>query len=401
MPPVFDGSWLDAAPADRYYPEVFELAGTPGSAERELIRLVLRFSVLVRGLVVGVTSLTSAVAAPAREPVVTWFVVAVFCGWTAWYARAVVRGAPRWLVPADVALVVCVCLAQVWTSAPDPSFEGTTWLLASVSIIVVAYQWHAGPVVGAAATVVVVAAYLAGAALAAPDRWTEAVPFGVWMVAEAALSRGVFLLVRRSGRRADRMVARQEQARRDAAVAAARRADEQEYQAALHDTASATLLMVGTGVVRERASWLSAQAARDLEVVGAAPERSDHPVDLVSRLKDATAYVPLRITWRAEDAPRVPAVVAAALCHGTREALTNVVRHAGVDEATVSVRRDGGGIVVEVRDDGAGFDPERVSGHRYGVTRSLVARMARTGGRTRISSRPGRGTAVRMEWSGA
>ncbi|MFL6118240.1 hypothetical protein, partial [Actinophytocola sp.] len=131
------------------------------------------------------TSVTSAVAEPAREPVVTWFVVVAFCGWTAWYARAVDRGAPRWLVAADVVLVVGVCLAQVWTSAPQPSFEGTTWLLASVSIVVVAYQWHVGPVVGAVATAVVVVAYLSGAALAAPGRWTEAVPLGLWMIAEA------------------------------------------------------------------------------------------------------------------------------------------------------------------------------------------------------------------------
>lgn len=377
------------------------LTGTPGSAESELVRLVLRFSVLGRALVVGLTSVTSAVVEPARQPVVTWFVVAVFCGWTVWYAYAVDRGAPRWLVPADVALVSCVCLAQVWTSAPDPSFEGTTWVLASVSVVVVTYQWHVGPLVGAVATVVVVAAYLSGAALAAPDSWVDAAPLGLWMVAEAALSRGVFLLVRGSGRRADQMVAREEQARRDAAVAAARRADEQEYLAALHDTASATLLMVGTGVVGEHEPWLPAQAARDLEAIGSAPERSDQPVDLVSRLKDAAAHVPLRILWRTDVAPRVPAVVAAALCHAAREALTNVVRHAGVDEATVSVRRDElGAIVVEVCDDGAGFDPERLPSHHYGVTRSLVARMARTGGHTRITSRPGRGTAVRMEWSG-
>jgi signal transduction histidine kinase len=376
--------------------------GTPGSAESELIRVVLRFSVLGRGLVVGVTSVTSAVTEPVREPVLSWLVVAVFCGWTAWYGYVVDRGAPRWLVPADVMLVSCVCLAQVWTSAPDPRFDGTTWVLASVSVVVVTYQWHAGPVVGAVATVVVVAAYLSGAALAAPDRWTEAAPLGLWMMAEAALSRGVFLLVRRSGRRADQMVAREEQARRDAAVAAARRADEQEYLAALHDTASATLLMVGTGVVGGREPWLPAQAARDLEVIGGAPERSDRPVDLVRRLSDAAAHVPLRIAWRTEGAPQVPAVVAAALCHGVREALTNVVRHAGVDEATVSVRRDDlGAVVVEVRDDGAGFDPEHVSDNRYGVTRSLVARMVRAGGHTRITSRPGRGTAVRMEWSGA
>ena len=119
----------------------------------------------------------------------------------------------------------------------------------------------------------------------------------------------------------------------------------------------------------------------------------------MSRLReDVAAHVPLRILWRTEVAPQVPAVVAAALCHAAREALTNVVRHAGVDEATVSVRRDDrGAVVVEVCDDGAGFDPERVLRHHYGVTRSLVARMARTGGHTRITSRPGRGTAVRME----
>jgi signal transduction histidine kinase len=379
------------------------MPGTPGAAERELLRLVLRFSVLVRGLVVGVTSLTSLVTEPAREPVVAGVVVVGLCAWTAWYSVAVVRGAPRWLVPVDVVLVSAVCLAQVWIVMPDPRFDGTTWLLASASIVVVAYQWHATTAVGAVAAVVVVAAYLSGAALAAPDRWTSAVPLGLWMLAEAALSRGLFLLVRRSGRRADRMVAHEEQARRDVAVAVARRADEQEYLAALHDTASATLLMVGTGVVGGREPWLAAQAARDLEVVSGVPEQTDGAVDLVDRLKDAVAHVPLRIEWHTEGVPVVPPRVAAALCHGVREALTNVVRHAGVDEATVTVRHDAdhGAIVVEVCDEGAGFDPERVSGHRYGVTRSLVERMARTGGHTRITSRPGRGTEVRMEWTGA
>jgi histidine kinase/DNA gyrase B/HSP90-like ATPase len=374
----------------------------PGSAERELTRLVLRFSVLVRGLVIGVTSLTSAVAEQAREPVVTWVVVVAFCAWTAWYTYAMYRGAPRWLVPVDVALVCGVCLAQVWTAVPEPTFDGTTWVLALVSIVVVAYQWHVGPVFGAVASGVIVAAYLGGAALAAPGTWTDALPLGSWMVVEAVLSRGMFVVLRRSGRRADQIVEREEQTRRDAAVAAARRADEQEYLAALHDTASATLLMVGTGVVDGRDPWLAAQAARDLDVIGRDPERSDHPVDLVRMLRETAAHVPLRVTWLTEGEPRVPARVAAALCHGAREALTNVVRHAGVDEATVSVRRDGGGaIVVEVCDDGTGFDPDRVSGHRYGVTRSLIARMARTGGSTHIISRPGRGTAVHMEWSGA
>jgi hypothetical protein len=368
-----------------------------------LLRLVLRLSVLGRGLVVGLTSLISLVTEPTRQPVVTGVVVIGLCAWTAWYGLTVRRGAPRWLVPVDVVVVSAVCFTQVWTAASDPHFDGTTWLLASASIIVVAYQWHTRPAVGAVAAVVVVAAYLSGTALAAADQWADAVPLGLWTLAEAALSRGVFVLVRRSGRRADQMVAGEERARRDMAVTAARRADEQEYLAALHDTASATLLMVGTGVVGSREPWLAAQAARDLEAISGEPERTDGAVDLVSRLKETTAHVPLRIEWHTNGVPAVPPVVASALCHGTREALTNVVRHAGVGEATVTVRHDTdlGAIVVEVCDNGAGFDPEHVSSHRYGVTRSLIERMARTGGHTRITSRPGEGTAVRMEWAGA
>ena len=58
-----------------------------------------------------------------------------------------------------------------------------------------------------------------------------------------------------------------------------------------------------------------------------------------------------------------PAVVGkdAALClfRVAQEALNNVVRHAGARAASVMLRQMDGGLLLAVRDDGVGFDPER------------------------------------------
>ena len=58
----------------------------------------------------------------------------------------------------------------------------------------------------------------------------------------------------------------------------------------------------------------------------------------------------------------LPAVVGkdAALClfRVAQEALNNVVRHAGARAASVTLRQMDGGLLLAVRDDGVGFDPE-------------------------------------------
>ena len=87
---------------------------------------------------------------------------------------------------------------------------------------------------------------------------------------------------------------------------------------------------------------------------------------------------------------------AAALTGSVREALTNVVRHSGVNEATVSVTADDEKVVVEVRDDGCGFDPAepRAAGH-YGLI-GMRERVERLGGEMKIESSHGQGTTVRL-----
>jgi signal transduction histidine kinase len=72
------------------------------------------------------------------------------------------------------------------------------------------------------------------------------------------------------------------------------------------------------------------------------------------------------------------------------EALTNVLEHAGVTSASVRVRREPSGMLVEVEDDGAGgADPGRGSG-----LRELQDRVAALDGTLTVVSPPGGGTRV-------
>jgi signal transduction histidine kinase len=88
-----------------------------------------------------------------------------------------------------------------------------------------------------------------------------------------------------------------------------------------------------------------------------------------------------------------------------REALSNVHRHAGAATCRVSLHRDEGGAaaLLEVDDDGRGFDVAAGSGAGRGLG-NLRGRAARLGGRAEIVSVPGEGTTVRVaipvEWSG-
>jgi signal transduction histidine kinase len=369
-----------------------------GPAERELDRVGLFYAVVIRSVVITVSSLVSLLTTTAREPVPAAVVIVGFVIWNLVFAYAMVRRGSRWLMAIDIVVVAGVCLAQVWTAVPEMRVDRVSWVLVAASIIVVAYQFHASVVIGTVATVVVLATYLTGAVLAKLQDWTFAVPIGSWVAVEAALGRGLYLLVRRGGRAADRQFARGEQVRREAVVANARRADEREYLAALHDTASATLLMVGAGVASQPEQWLSQQAIRDLEVISDQTDLADGEVDLIPMLRDAVEHVPLRIDWQLSGNVTVPAVVAVALCRGTREALTNVVRHAGVGTAEVTARRDENLVLVGIRDHGKGFDPTEIAGHGYGLTGSLMDRMTRMGGHAVVTSTPGEGTEIRLEW---
>jgi signal transduction histidine kinase len=79
-----------------------------------------------------------------------------------------------------------------------------------------------------------------------------------------------------------------------------------------------------------------------------------------------------------------------------REALANVVRHAGADSAAVRIEATKGLVVVEVVDDGCGFDPGATRAGHFGLE-SMRSRAEEVGAALHVISSPGRGTVVRVE----
>ena len=79
----------------------------------------------------------------------------------------------------------------------------------------------------------------------------------------------------------------------------------------------------------------------------------------------------------------------------TREALSNVGRHASAHTCRVSLSRRDGAAVLEIDDDGAGFDPVAARGAGQGL-RNLEERALSLGGGFEIESAPGEGATVRV-----
>jgi signal transduction histidine kinase len=102
---------------------------------------------------------------------------------------------------------------------------------------------------------------------------------------------------------------------------------------------------------------------------------------------------------------RVPDQVSETLLSAVREAVRNAVRHSGA--STVAVRFDADppgdevALVVQVRDDGSGFAPDRLPPDRLGVRVSMLEACRQTGLEADLTSVPGRGTVFTLTWTGS
>jgi signal transduction histidine kinase len=253
--------------------------------------------------------------------------------------------------------------------------------------------------VGVAAGVLVVACplvwWLAGAS---PRAGLAAAVAGV---ATGTVTGVAAWTVRRAARELDRQAA----TAIDAAEKAARAQERQRHERILHDRVLQVMEMLArgerrfdTGVrvhVAEEAAWL-----RDLVETG----REREPDDLVGELEVlARGFALQRLRVEVNTAglaaagnpqDRLPRSHVAALVEATREALTNVVKHAGTDVATIRVSYGPGGLVLTVVDAGRGFDGEPAIG--TGLRRSVIGRLTEVGGAVLIESADGEGTSVEL-----
>jgi anti-sigma regulatory factor (Ser/Thr protein kinase) len=121
------------------------------------------------------------------------------------------------------------------------------------------------------------------------------------------------------------------------------------------------------------------------------------PAELLAGLRDLAqerSTTSLRVDVESTGpTPQLPDEVRAALLEATREALTNVMKHAGVAAAVVRVTTEGGVTTVEIIDRGRGHDPAAPTSG-LGRARSIVDRMTAVGGTADVHSALGLGTRV-------
>ncbi|KUO22178.1 spidroin-1 [Streptomyces dysideae] len=270
-----------------------------------------------------------------------------------------------------------------------------------ISVVAFQYEWATRPVAGAALAASGAVVCVLGDVLSSPGHSPDLIPL-VRMFVQVTLSRAAYLIVRALARAADRSAAARAAARREADAAAARRATEREYLATLHDTASATLLMVSQGDGRDW-SWLPPRARQDLEALSAVPGFETGSIDLAALLgcvPEGEGKARVQLKTRVDGPLAIPSGPGLAIFNGVREAVTNVARHAGVREAELRAWTEGDGVVVELSDAGRGFDPESVPARRRGISGSIIGRMHAVGGSACVTSHPGTGTRVQWRWHG-
>jgi signal transduction histidine kinase len=321
--------------------------------------------------------------------------------WSGAYARvALTRGLPHSMIAIDVLVTMALCLMVGRLVPIEVVQEGSSWVatITWLEVVTLPLLWRAW--LSVPAGLAIVASFVGGFWIGGSPERDARIPGLV--VVMLLISASVMVVVRRADARATRVWDAVTEARRVAAIEAARRADEGHQLRLLHDTALTTLTLVGTGGIGPSAH-LADRASADLAVIAElaadAVPAGESPVRLDEALAAVVAETPPELSIAHELRPcSVPAGVADAFAGAVAEALRNVSRHAGVDAARLTLSTVDGWVCVEVADAGCGFELEETPAYRHGVRNSIVGRMAAVHARVRLVSGTGRGTLWRLEW---
>jgi len=83
----------------------------------------------------------------------------------------------------------------------------------------------------------------------------------------------------------------------------------------------------------------------------------------------------------------------ASLCNTVSSFVNNILKHAYAKSIIIHLKQRKKNVILEIEDDGCGFDPEAVDQHGMGL-RNMRDRASLIGGRFNILSVPGEGTRV-------
>jgi signal transduction histidine kinase len=128
--------------------------------------------------------------------------------------------------------------------------------------------------------------------------------------------------------------------------------------------------------------------------------RGENLIDSLQHLVDearANTRLEIVLTGPEDGAVILPTLSATALFHICQEALANIAKHAQAHQANIDLWTAPGRVILEISDDGQGFDLRKMSmalGH--GLS-NMHTRARKVGGDIEINSEPGKGTSV-LAW---
>ena len=167
----------------------------------------------------------------------------------------------------------------------------------------------------------------------------------------------------------------------------------------LHDSVLQTLAMIQRSDDPQRMITLARAQERDLRTwlfdpAGVASTGTVGEAITASAAKvEADFDVPVEVVVvgdRALDEAANPLVAAAS------EAMANAAEHSGARSISVYVECTDATVDAWITDQGVGFDPDAVPEDRKGISESIIARMARSGGEAVLVSTPGEGSEVQL-----
>ena len=177
----------------------------------------------------------------------------------------------------------------------------------------------------------------------------------------------------------------------------------------LHDTTLQTLEYIanagamGDGADLQRLVQLAAREATDLRyllegVVTHDPKTLEETLSCV--VEDARAFADHHIDFaRGPMDGSLEHLTVIEIAGAVREALTNARKHADASRVVVYAEEHRGAAVVTVRDDGRGTDLTKPS-RGLGIAHSIRGRCSRLGAHSEITSSPGEGFRVTLQFGG-
>jgi len=390
----------------------------PGPAAATLHTVAMRTAALVRSIGIGYvlvqlviwraffTAQPARLAGPLLAVASATAVVIMLC-----------RGRAGWrLATADSAVCAALALGAGWCVPPVIRGDTASWLYIALVVQLIVPAWFAPGWLAGLLGLASAAGFWGGVQLAgAADGTSPAAAAAFLLSVTVAVWWGYQVLYRRAAR-ADAALARADQESREQYVRLSRGAERREHERVLHDTVLNTLTALarlGSGPAAEVVGqcWHDVTLVEHLLGAAGRPAQAGHQplgdlgiglAAVASEMRSRGLAVHAGAVPGSTAGPALPAAVCTALAQAAREALANVLSHAGTGEAWLDVVVTGpaspGGLRVTVRDDGAGFDPDQVDPSRLGLRRSIIERIADCGGQALVRSAPGQGTVVSLSW---